>query len=69
QQHKHIWQEFFQFQRDQKIEPWAKVIVHGVPIQPFQEAEGMQILKEEIKTFNSFTIVGRPRWLSKREER
>ncbi|KAF2835752.1 hypothetical protein M501DRAFT_941657 [Patellaria atrata CBS 101060] len=35
QQHKHIWQEFFQFQREQKIEPWAKIIVHGVPIQPF----------------------------------
>ena len=36
----------------QKGEPWYKVIIHGLPIREFDTDEGMDLVLEEIKTFN-----------------
>jgi hypothetical protein len=36
----------------QKEEPWYKVIIYGLPIREFDIPEGMDLVLEEIKTFN-----------------
>ena len=38
--------------RVQKGEPWYKVIIYGLPIREFDTPEGMELVLEEIKTFN-----------------
>ncbi len=66
--HKEIWQSLFKFTREQKIESWAQIVVHGVPFHPvFLEDEGSTALKQEIETFNDITVLGKPRWLSKKQ--
>lgn len=54
------------FQRIQKNEPWAEIVVHGIPTQPF--IGKMELLKEEIETFNHFKLLSIPRWISKKEK-
>ena len=36
-----------------KNESWYKVLIHGVPIRDFNNPQGMQLILDEIKTFNS----------------
>jgi hypothetical protein len=67
--HKEIWSNCFSFRREQKLEPWAQVVAHGVPISPFLGEGGSKLLKEEIETFNPIRIQGLPRWISSREKR
>ena len=67
--HKQIWSSCFSFRREQKLEPWAQVVAHGVPISPFLGEGGSKLLKEEIETFNPIRIQGLPRWISSREKR
>jgi len=67
--HKEIWSNCFSFKREQKLEPWAQVVAHGVPISPFLGEGGSKLLKEEIETFNPIKIQGLPRWISSREKR
>ena len=59
--HKEIWSNCFSFKREQKLEPWAQVVAHGVPISPFLRFGGSKLLKEEIETFNPISIQGLPR--------
>ena len=45
----------------QKGEPWYKVIIHGIPIREFDIPEGMDLVLEEIKTFNKgLEPIGQP---------
>ena len=48
--YKKIWSNCFSFKREQKLEPWAQVVAHGVPISPFLGEGGSKLLKEEIET-------------------
>ena len=67
--HKEIWSNCFSFRREQKLDPWAQVVAHGVPISPFLGLKGSKLLKEEIETFNPIRIQGLPRWILSREKR
>jgi len=67
--YKEIWQNCFTFQREQKLEPWAQIIAHGVPTLPFPGEGGLKLLKEEIETFNPIAIQGLPRWISSSTKR
>ena len=65
-QHKDAWKPCFKFIREQKIENWAPVVVHGVPFEAaFLGENGAAALKEEIETFNDFSVTGKVRWLSR----
>lgn len=67
-EHKEIWESLFKFTRKQKLENWAQIVVHGVPFHSaFLEDNGSAELKQEIETFNDITVVGRPRWLSRKQ--
>jgi len=59
--YKEIWSNCFFFKREQKLEPWAQVVAHGVPISLFLGEKGSKLLKEEIETFNPIRIQGLPR--------
>ena len=53
-QKKTVWEDIFS-NKAQKIEKdahWSKVVVHGIPVEPFSMDEGLSLLKEEIETFN-----------------
>ncbi len=67
--YKEIWSNCFSFKREQKLEPWAQIVAHGVPIPPFLGEGGFRLLKEEIETFNPIKIQGLPRWISSSEKR
>jgi len=44
-------------------------VIHGIPTEIFNNEEGMTLLEEEIRTFNSLNPVTKPRWFSSRENR
>jgi hypothetical protein len=67
--YKEVWSSYFSFKREQKLEPWAQIVAHGVPIPPFLGEGGSKLLKEEIETFNPIRIQGQPRWISSRAKR
>jgi hypothetical protein len=49
---------------------WHKVAIHGVPIRDFNQPNGMQLLKEEIETFNPLLkVAGKPFWLTGPDKR
>lgn len=65
-----IWQHLIAFKSAQKDEPWHKVVLHGIPIADFNTPEGMELVKEEIKTFNKgFIPIGTPYWMTSAERR
>ena len=53
-QKKNVWENIFSntAQKIEKDTHWSKVVVHGVPIEPFLMDEGLSLLKEEIETYN-----------------
>ena len=54
----------------QKGDKWYKVIVHGIPIQEFNTPEGMELVAEEIRTFNKgLTPIGTPYWATNSTKR
>jgi hypothetical protein len=67
--YKEVWSSCFSFKREQKLEPWAQIVAHGVPLPPFLGEGGSKLLKEEIETFNPIRIQGQPRWISSRAKR
>jgi len=67
--YKEVWSSCFSFNREQKLEPWAQIVAHSVPIPPFLGEGGSKLLKEEIETFNPIRIQGQPRWISSRAKR
>ena len=53
-----------------KGEPWHKVVIHGIPIREFNTEDGMDLVVEEIRTFNKgLTPIGRPYWATPKEKR
>ena len=53
-QKKAIWENIFSniTHKIEKDTHWSKIVIHGVPIEPFSMDEGLSLLKEEIETYN-----------------
>ena len=65
-----IWKGIIPYTSIQKDESWYKVILHGVPTADFNTLEGMQLVVDEIRTFNKgYQPIGTPYWLSSEENR
>ena len=65
-----IWEHLVSFRKAQKDEPWHKVVIHGVPVADFNTPSGMELVIDEIKTFNKgLTPIGTPYWLLSPEKR
>jgi hypothetical protein len=65
-----IWEHVYPFTSAQKDEPWHKVIVHGIPTLDFNTPTGMDLITDEIKTFNKgFTPIGTPYWITPKDRR
>ena len=65
-QKKNVWEDIF-FKTTQKIEKnthWSKIVIHGVPIEPFSMNEGLFLLKKEIETYNpGLKLLKKPIWV------
>jgi hypothetical protein len=49
---------------------WSRIVIHGVPIEPFSTDEGLHLLKEEIETYNSqLKLMKKPSWLISEENK
>ena len=49
---------------------WSRIVVHGVPIEPFSVNEDLDMLKNEIQTFNpQLKLMKKPSWLIFEENR
>lgn len=67
---KTIWSNLIKFERIQKDQEWHKVIIHKIPIKEFSGTRGMDLILEEIKTFNpEFKPIGTPFWLTPSSKR
>jgi len=65
-----IWEHLVSFRKAQKDEPWHKIVLHGVPTADFNTPSGMELVIDEVRTFNKgFTPIGTPYWLSSPEKR
>jgi hypothetical protein len=65
-----IWEHILPFQSAQKDEPWHKVVLHGIPTADFNTLDGMDMVVDEIKTFNKgLSPIGTPYWLTTSEKR
>jgi hypothetical protein len=62
-----VWQSCMPSSHIQTDEKWGKIVVHGIPIEPFDMDGGIQLLQNEIETFNKPLKVKRIRWLSSEE--
>ena len=71
-QKKNVWEDIFSkiAQKIEKDTHWSKIVIHGVPIEPFSMDEGLFLLKEEIETYNpGLKLLKKPIWLSSQEKR
>jgi hypothetical protein len=67
---KEIWQSILPFKSAQKDESWHKVAIHGIPTRDFNTPNGMQLIVDEITTFNQgFKPIGTPYWLTTEAKR
>jgi hypothetical protein len=65
-----IWENIIPFKKVQKPQKWYKVAIHGIPIEDFNNEQGMSLIVDEIKTFNKgLTPIGSPYWLTSAENR
>jgi hypothetical protein len=65
-----IWKGIIPYTSIRKDEPWYKVILHGIPTADFNTPEGMQLVVDEICTFNKgYQPIGTPYWLSSEANR
>ncbi len=59
------WQHLLPFKAIKKDEKWFKVVAHGLSTTVFNTAEGLQLLKDEVETFNKeFKLASLPQWLT-----
>ena len=49
---KPIWEGLFQLKEARKDDKWHKVVVHELPTEVFNNENGMEMLKQEVETFN-----------------
>ena len=60
-----IWQDITTFKTAQPITSWFKVVIHKLPTN-----HGLEIIKDEIETFNKgLKVVGTPFWLTPESKR
>jgi hypothetical protein len=67
-----IWEYLITFKSMIKDEPWYKVVLHGIPTLDFNIPYGMELVLDELKTFNSnlnLKPISTPYWLSSAENR
>jgi hypothetical protein len=65
-----IWEHLLPFKSAQLDEPWHKVVLHGLPTADFNTPYGMDLVVDEIKTFNKgLNPIGTPYWLTPEEKR
>jgi hypothetical protein len=71
-QHEDIIKAQVQY-REAKVDlQFAKIIIHSIPLRTFDNENGMELVKEEINTFNkhlNLKLTGQPYWLTTREKR
>jgi hypothetical protein len=66
------WKHFIDFKEAKEDKSYAKVIIHGLPLRDFGPEGGMDMLKNEVKTFNkelNLNIIGTPYWLTSKQKR
>lgn len=67
---KTIWENVVPHVAVQKDEPWYKVVAHGIPLADFNHEDGMEMIKQEVITFNKgLRPIGMPHWISTMENR
>lgn len=60
-----VWSGIIPHQSCQVNEPWHKVVIHGVPIQSFNDDRFGEMVKHEIQTYNKgLSPIGQPYWLT-----
>ena len=65
-----IWEYIYPFLTAQKDELQHKVILYSIPITDFNNPEGIDLIVDEIKTFNKgLTPIGTPYWITPKENR
>jgi hypothetical protein len=68
--HQHVWSLLFDFTEIKKDEKWYKIVAHGIPTAFFNIKEGMQLVKDEVETFNKdIKLAMLPHWLTSEEAR
>ena len=62
---KAIWEHLVPHTTCQVNEPWHKVVIHGVPTADFDNDNLVDMVKNEIQTFNhGLKVIGAPYWLT-----
>jgi hypothetical protein len=57
-------------QKSKKDEKWHKVVAHGIPTSIFNNKDGLNLVKDEIETFNKdLKLACLPVWLTSEEAR
>jgi hypothetical protein len=67
-----IWEYLITFKLIIKDEPWYKVVLYRIPISDFNIPHGMELVLDELKTFNSnlnLKPISTSYWLSIAENR
>jgi len=68
--HQHVWNSLFNFTEIKKDEKWYKIVAHGIPTAIFNIKDGMQLVKDEVETFNKdIKLAMLPHWLTSEEAR
>ena len=67
-QHEKIWKNFFEYSGFLHDKAWFKVVAHGISTEIFDFSKGLDLLAEEIKTFNGIQPVA-VNWLSSIQNR
>ena len=71
-QKKAVWEELIDkiAKKVEKDIHWNRIVIHGIPIQPFSTDEGLEMLKNEIEIFNpQLKLMKKPAWLCFEENR
>jgi len=69
-ENKEIWQSTIPFSKAIYDKEWFKLVIHTVPVRPFNMDDGLEILKSEIETFNlGIKLARNPIWLAREENR
>lgn len=67
-QHEQIWSKFFKFSKFRKDFTWFKVVAHMISTDVFNSAKGLDLLKQEIETFNGIHPID-VKWLTNSQNR
>ena len=65
-QHEKVWQKYFatSYSFSYKDKEWHKVVVHGIPTSIFNYDGGLQLIKQEVETFNAGLTPIAVNWIS-----